>query len=50
MREERGGRGDEEGGKNRIGKSGVWEELRSSDERMKQARREGEGEKPEGEV
>jgi hypothetical protein len=45
-----GGRRDEKGGKNRIGKSGVWEELRSRDQRMEEARREGEGEKPEGEL
>ncbi len=44
--EEVGGMRDEKGGKKRIGKSGVWEELRSRDERME----EGEGEKPEGRV
>ncbi len=45
-----GGMRDKQGGKNRIGKRSVLEELRSRDERLEEARREGEGEKPEGEV
>jgi hypothetical protein len=49
-REERGGKSDEKGGKIRIGKRSVWEELRSCDDWMEEARREGEAEKPEGEV